>query len=45
MDEESELYDVNSPEFFEAFMRAMQKVADDDRRMGLLANKIEEKAA
>lgn len=46
MDEETELYDVDSPEFFNAFAEALRRVSEDDRRMGLLAKLAEpEKAA
>lgn len=45
MDEETELYDVNSPEFFQAFMKAWAKTVDDDRKLGLLVEREKEQAA
>jgi hypothetical protein len=36
MDDETELYDVDSPEFFEAWAKIWQRTVDDDRRLGLL---------
>jgi hypothetical protein len=45
MDKERE-YDVNSREFFEEFAKALERVAEDDRRMGLLSKLAKpEKAA
>jgi hypothetical protein len=37
MDEETERYDVDSPEFWAAFAKAWRKTVEDDRRLGLLA--------
>lgn len=45
MDDETELYDVDSPEFWQKWNEAWQRTVEDDRRLGLLKQQEREKAA
>jgi hypothetical protein len=43
--ETEEEFDVNSPEFFEEFAKALSKQVEEDRKLGLIVRKEQERAA